>query len=412
MEKLEERIPLLIVGDAPTLPTGLGRIARDVIELVRRDSLAERLPFRVAQLGLKYDGRVCNWHVYPTYDQESWGMHDVAPAWEDWVGELAYASDRGVILTIWDPGRCPAIAWALNKTTQKERRGLTPIQDWVERKAPWPRLWGYFAVDAADPQGGLGGPVPETLKIYQRVLAYTSWGAEVLEKACGRPVPSLPHGIDLDIFAPQSELPADYPAAWKEDIRPLIGVVATNTPRKDWGVVFAALNGIKARLWVHIDQLTTAAWSITELASQFGRNSADALLVTLALSDEEMAKWYSACDATLAPGLGEGFGYPIVESLACGTPAIHVNYGGGRGLVPTAAWRFAPVAQRLEGPYALIRPVLNPGEVRETLRAAVSWARREPEIVREYCRGSVAHLDWRNLWPYWRQWFREGIEGL
>jgi glycosyltransferase involved in cell wall biosynthesis len=125
-----------------------------------------------------------------------------------------------------------------------------------------------------------------------------------------------------------------------------------------------------------------------------------------------MARWYSFCDATVAPGLGEGFGYPIVESLACGTPVVHVNYAGGREFVPAAEWRLRVAATRLEGPYALVRPVIEPGDLLETLKLAVGWAREEPEVVQEYCRAAVAHLDWRRLWPYWEKWIREGLEGV
>jgi glycosyltransferase involved in cell wall biosynthesis len=407
----DPRIPLLVVGDSPTLPTGLARIARDVTELIRRDSLAGILPFRVAQLGLYYDGRRCNWHVYPVKDEANWGSGDVVQAWEDWVG-VDSADQRGVIFSFWDPGRVPGIVWAINSPDKVKRGGYSPLQDWAVAGLPWPRLWGYFAVDACGIDGKLGGPVPEALGSYQRVLGYNAFGAKVLESTLGKPVAHLPHGIDLDVFRPQAKFPASMPAAWATSGKPIIGAVATNTPRKDWGAVFGALEGIDCHLWVHTDQLVAAAWSFPELAQQFGRNDPLRLALTQRLDDEEIAQWYSACTATIAPGMGEGWGYPIVESLACGTPVVHLNHAGGKGLVPTCEWRFAPAAQRLEGPYALVRPVVAPGEVRDALRTAVGWVNREPKVVQEYCRGSVAHLDWRECWSYWREWLLAGIGGL
>lgn len=408
----DTKIPLLVVGDAPTLPTGLARICRDVTELVRRDCLTGVLPFRIAQLGLNYDGRRANWHVYPVQDTSNWGRGDIAKVWEDFAfaGQRSFPHQKGVVWSFWDPGRCPALYWALNQP-DSERGGLSPIQDWMLQEIPWPRLWGYFAVDAENRAGSLGGPVPETLQGYQRVLGYTRWGAGVLSQAAGRTVPNLPHGIDLDVFQPAARPPKDLPDSWK-DSKPIIGVVATNTPRKDWGLVFGALAGVDCHLWIHIDGLVADAWSIPELAELFGRDDKRKLWATNKLTDQEIAEWYTVCDATLAPGLGEGWGYPIVESLACGTPVVHGAYGGGKEVMPLAEWRVAPQAQRLEGPYALIRPVYAPAEVREALRLAVQWKRKEPDVAAAYCRGAVAHLDWRECWGYWRRWIQEGVEAL
>jgi glycosyltransferase involved in cell wall biosynthesis len=43
------------------------------------------------------------------------------------------------------------------------------------------------------------------------------------------------------------------------------------------------------------------------------------------IPDEEMAKIYRASDVLLNPAMGEGFGLPIVEAQACGTPVITQN---------------------------------------------------------------------------------------
>ncbi|MBP9212585.1 MAG: glycosyltransferase, partial [Bacteroidetes bacterium] len=45
------------------------------------------------------------------------------------------------------------------------------------------------------------------------------------------------------------------------------------------------------------------------------------------LSDAEMASLYTACDVLVHPYRGEGFGLPILEAMACGTPAIVTNGG-------------------------------------------------------------------------------------
>lgn len=41
------------------------------------------------------------------------------------------------------------------------------------------------------------------------------------------------------------------------------------------------------------------------------------------VSDEDAVKWYQSSDVVVVPSLdGEGFGLPIIEAMACGTPAL------------------------------------------------------------------------------------------
>jgi glycosyltransferase involved in cell wall biosynthesis len=43
------------------------------------------------------------------------------------------------------------------------------------------------------------------------------------------------------------------------------------------------------------------------------------------LEEERLVDLYCACDAFLAPSKAEGFGLPVVEAMACGTPVIASN---------------------------------------------------------------------------------------
>ncbi len=38
--------------------------------------------------------------------------------------------------------------------------------------------------------------------------------------------------------------------------------------------------------------------------------------------DEEQATWYTAASAFVYPSLYEGFGLPVAEAFACGTPTV------------------------------------------------------------------------------------------
>ena len=43
------------------------------------------------------------------------------------------------------------------------------------------------------------------------------------------------------------------------------------------------------------------------------------------VADEDLPLWYNAASVLVLPSVYEGFGLPIVEALACGTPVIAAN---------------------------------------------------------------------------------------
>jgi glycosyltransferase involved in cell wall biosynthesis len=53
-----------------------------------------------------------------------------------------------------------------------------------------------------------------------------------------------------------------------------------------------------------------------------------------------MAKLYSAMDVLLNPAMGEGFGVPVLEAQACGTPAIVTDFSAMQE-VCGAGWHVA-----------------------------------------------------------------------
>jgi glycosyltransferase involved in cell wall biosynthesis len=177
--------------------------------------------------------------------------------------------------------------------------------------------------------------------------------------------------------------------------------VGTNQIRKDWGLGISTVAELagerKVTLWCHTDVLERH-WSLPALLHDFGLMEQS--IVTLAQYPDEIMAWsYSACDVTLGIGLGEGYGYPIFESLACGTPCIHGDYGGAAEHLPPEFLVNAD-ATRIEGPYNCVRRVYSPYE----------WRDKVKFLPASNIRTTLpAHLDWNNLWPRWEKWLREGV---
>jgi glycosyltransferase involved in cell wall biosynthesis len=58
--------------------------------------------------------------------------------------------------------------------------------------------------------------------------------------------------------------------------------------------------------------------------------------------DAELPQWYRAAELFLYPSRYEGFGLPVVEAMACGTPVICSNAPGVREVAGAAAMQLAP----------------------------------------------------------------------
>lgn len=385
-----DRVPLLLVGDGPQEPTGLGKIARDLGMLL----VTSELPIDLLQVGGSVPPCWTAWpHVPmgPAERGEDWGASFVEAVWRDRFGQTP-----GILWLVWDPARCYA---------------YTHIDLPVQK-------WAYAAVDSHNRWYGLSGPPAAAVRNFDRVLAYTRWGSEVLRSARDGSVPYLPHGLWPHVFRPST----DDEQAWvRSQLGPhlgqhdlLIGCVAANQARKDLALYCETLSllttrGLKVYGWLHTDT-TTGAWSLDQLIHD-GELSRRITITLGTLSDRQLACLYQRCAVTIAPGLGEGFGYPIVESLASGVPVIHGDFGGGSELVPKVEWRVPVRELRRESIYALTRPVFRAEDVANAVERALRWkAQVGPEICAAYCRGSVAHLDWAALEPRWLSWIREGLQ--
>lgn len=374
-------IPLLILSDGVTSKTGLGRIAREIATKIAR----EMPEFRVATIG---EGGAGTIHLpFPSYHGrpvKDWVVPELPLAWHDFAGQ-----ERGILLVIWDASR---MEWLIDPPDD------LIFADWLKNR-PFD-LWTYTPIDAEGPHGKLTKGLQEILAGFDRVLNYTEFSSNVT----GYP-DHLPHGIDTEIFHPKEnakEKFRTYGYRTLEDSDLLVGVVATNQTRKDWPLAIQTVSilrdrGHSVKLWGHTDVLSRY-WNIEALLHDYGWDADHAVITVQQFPDIFLADLYSACDVTLGIGLGEGFGYPLAESLACGTPVIHGRYAGGAEFVPK--WMLVDaVGWHYETPYCWKRPVYDPED----------WADRIEKL-----NGTPAklplQLDWKNNWPKWREWLLKGIK--
>jgi glycosyltransferase involved in cell wall biosynthesis len=386
-------IPILVLSDAPEEPSGLARVARDTADL-----LVSMPEFRVATLGRGAVGkRGYSWmqYSYPANGGQ-WGEQHIETVWEDFSG-----GQPGIIWSNWDLSR---LLWF------SQPRGTgTALETFLGAGRGFEK-WLYTPIDATGPSGSTLPVVPTASAMgFDRVIAASEWGRDVLVRSGRADADWLPHGIWFDRFVRTPN--AKDLLGWEGKI--VAGVNMTNQARKDWPAAFEACAvmanhyGNRFHAWFHTD-VTEHYWSFNALAADYGLG-AGCVTLTTSLTDHQMAVHYSGCDVTLLPSGGEGFGYPIAESMACGVPAVVTDYAAGQELVPLDACRIRPVAYRIDTQFNVRRAVNSGYAFAQAAIAAIEWMAEDPIGRAEQLRYEVSHLDWTNLQHPWRRWFKEGL---
>ena len=403
--------PLLIISDAISAPTGLARIARDLSTRVH-EHLGD--VYRIGTAGT--GGTGSRKFPFPQYNLalDGWVCLNLPEIIEDFAGK-----EHCKIMFIWDLHR---LSWF----SQPERLGQESLAKYPTLKQ-WLlkaniEKWAYVPLDSSGPNDRLSLPIAITALGFDRLLAYGSFGESLLRRTIGeeeadkKHLTNLPHGIDSSIFYEHNRRTSrafflQYTGAQSifhmigreqatesiQDDEILINITATNQGRKDWilGLECCAIlsRSRKIRVWAHVNALE-GAYSIPTLLADFGL--LDRTIISLGqLTDDQLAMGYSASDLSLGIGLGEGMGYPIFESLFCGTPCLHTNYGGAPEWMANPDLLVEPIAYRYEGSFAAKRPVCS----------AQDWADKASVLIGNRCNYN-GNIDWVNLWPRWEQWFR------
>ena len=406
---------LLVISDAVSSSSGLARITRD---LVSRIHATMGDVYHVATAGYgSPENKNLPWKQYDLKGIKEWILPTLPEIVEDFAGK-----ERCIVMYVWDVSRTGWLSQP-ERLAAESLAEFPGLREWLLTANI--EKWLYTPIDASGPNDRLSFPLSLSLLGFDRILAYGQFGEDVIRRTIGeqesnkRHLTHIPHGIDSSIFyrcdraasrkyflqdtGAKSLLsmlginPRIEPIA---DDECLISIVATNQARKDFvlgieTVSILAKKGYKVRLWIHTNSLEHN-WSIPSLLVDYGMLEKTVISLGV-IPDDRMASAYSACDMSLGIGLGEGFGYPIFESIFCGTPCIHGNYAGAPQWINNPDLLVEPVSYRYEGSYACKRPVFS----------AQEWAEKILSFAGKTCSKNT-EIDWNILWPKWEKWFRDG----
>ena len=142
-----------------------------------------------------------------------------------------------------------------------------------------------------------------------------------------RTPPDKVHVVEEGIeerFSPVAEQKVQLTLEKHSIRRPYLLMVGTLEPRKNHALSFEALARLKAAGWPHCLVVAgSRGWLFDSVQRNLERlQLSDDVIFTGHVPDADLPALYSGADCLLMPSLYEGFGIPVLEAMACGTPVI------------------------------------------------------------------------------------------
>jgi glycosyltransferase involved in cell wall biosynthesis len=173
-------------------------------------------------------------------------------------------------------------------------------------------------------------------------IAMSKFGATELEMGGNSNHVYIPHSVDTKIFKPIDRNEARKLVGFPADTF-IVGMFLANKgapSRKAFDQQIRAFAKFQKQvpnsmLYIHSDMTGHQGENLPRLVELAGAMEGIKLnvryvsqyhYVTNRIGFEEMATLYNACDIVLNATRGEGFGVPIIESQACGTPVVVTNF--------------------------------------------------------------------------------------
>ena len=288
-------------SNAPWVGTGYGSQSRLTVKHLRD---AGHDPAISAFYGL--DGAILNWEdtvVYPA-GADAYGNDIVLDHARDHFGGDLRA---GLLITLVD-------VWVLAPDILKQAHTAcwTPVD---HDPAP-PRVVDFFRKSGCWP------------------IAMSRFGERALAAHDLAPL-YVPHAVDTELFQPVDRAEARDTVGLPEDAF-VVGMVAANKgfpPRKGFPEAIAAFARLLAThddafLYLHTEPHGVAnGVNIPQILAHYkvptGRvRFVDPYRNRVGIPVKTMPHVFSAIDVLLNPSYGEGFGIPLLEAQACGTPVI------------------------------------------------------------------------------------------
>lgn len=250
----------------------------------------------------------------------------------------------------------------------------------------------WFMVD----QAPLIHDCRNVLKYVDFPVAPSRWGQMVTQDA-GFACDYIPLPVDTTLMQPRDRAESRARLNLPPDAY-VFGMVAANKcplGRKGWAQAIEAFSMFcrehdDAYLYLHTEPMPVhGGWNIAHIAEVVGVPAnrviiADRYGSHVGFDADHMSHVFSAMDCLLSPSLGEGFGVPIVEAQACGTPVIAGAWTSMQELVGDGSILIDPVdTLRWMTPQGGFWHIPQPGAILDAMRDMYQRPRLDAAVVRD-----------------------------
>jgi glycosyltransferase involved in cell wall biosynthesis len=296
----------------------------------------------------------------------------------------------------------------------------------------------YTPIDGHVEGGGVPANWGPWLSGADQLVMYSQYGVDQLKKTIPHVNTELIyHGCKPDVYKP---LGADVKAQLKKQIvywrvrgtelvqeqglpddAFVVGTVARNQPRKNFDKILKTFaifskNKPNARLWLH-SALQDAAYSLADLTKIFGIE--DKVCFTPrynlinGLSENDMNLLFNLFDVNFAPVQGEGFGLPILETMAAGVPQVVTDYSAHVEWCKPAS-ELIPVSYPddfITGiPHPVERAIPKPTVAAKCLDR-IYYDKKYQQALSQRAREIAESMTWDQTIPQWEKVFSNVLNG-
>lgn len=152
---------------------------------------------------------------------------------------------------------------------------------------------------------------------------------------------AIPLAVDHDRYRPAD---GDRPAEVRSICDgPYLLWVGALEPRKDVPTLIEAFEHLAGEIPHHLVLVGPDAWGAEIITERIaGSPVRDRIVRTGWISEDTKADLYRHADAFAYPSLAEGFGLPVLEAMACGTPTVTTTGSAPEEVAGDAALTVAP----------------------------------------------------------------------
>lgn len=394
---MEEKTRVLLVTDGIWTPSGFGTVCKNISYGLRdQDVEVAILSWQFVGMTTSFD----NIKVYPIKDH-TFGADQIQYVIQDFRPHY--------VITLGD-------MWMVNYMANDGNQKV--LKDF---KAKW--IW-YLPIDSDNIPAPFMAPILKA----DCVVAMSKHGGKVLE-AAGVPHEYIPHGVDTAFYKPIDKEEARKGNSQYKD-KFIIGCVARNQDRKQYARLIRAFSLFAKDkddtfLHVHADPVDSAG-----LSKDFNGQAFSVLLLSISyygmshkvyftegirsfnsgIGSANMVNIYNMFDIHALSTTGEGFGLPIIESMACGIPNVITDYTSTEELIKGRG-EPAKVKATMLGSFGTIRAIVDEEDMAEKFEKLYQDWKNGGLLLKQYsndCVKFAQDYDWKKVViPAWVNLFKK-----